>query len=170
MSKKDDQTPAEGVICEHHRWMRLAITESLKGMRSGDGGPFGCVIVRQGRVIARGHNRVIRTNDPTAHAEVIAIRRAAKRLGRFDLSDCVLYTSCEPCPMCLSAIYWARIPEVFYGNTKRDAERIGFADDFIYAELALPREKRRLRMTPLLRQEANAAFAEWRNKPDKVRY
>jgi len=112
--------------------MRLAITESVKGMRSGEGGPFGCVIVRNGLLVAKGHNRVIGTNDPTAHAEIVALRRAAKRLGRFDLSDCELYASCEPCPMCLSAIYWARISKVYYANTKSDAAKIGFVDEFIY--------------------------------------
>jgi tRNA(Arg) A34 adenosine deaminase TadA len=150
--------------------MRLAIEESLKGMRAGEGGPFGCVIVRNGVLVSRGHNRVIRTNDPTAHAEVVALRRASKKLGRFDLSDCVLYSSCEPCPMCLSAIYWARIRKVFFANTKRDAAKIGFADQFIYEELELPLERRKLQMVPLLRDEAVGAFEEWSRKADRVNY
>jgi tRNA(Arg) A34 adenosine deaminase TadA len=150
--------------------MRLAIAESLKGMHAGEGGPFGCVIVREGELVSKGHNRVISTNDPTAHAEVVALRRAARRLGRFDLSDCVLYASCEPCPMCLSAIYWARIRKVFFANTKRDAAKIGFADQFIYEELELPLERRKLQMVPLLRNEALGAFVDWSRKADRVNY
>ncbi len=150
--------------------MRMAIAESLRGMRRNEGGPFGCVIVRQGQLISKGHNRVIATNDPTAHAEVVALRRASRRLQRFDLSDCVLYTSCEPCPMCLSAIYWARICTVYYANTKQDAKRIGFADQFIYDELELSAERRRMKMVPFLREEARFAFLEWNRKNDRVRY
>jgi len=150
--------------------MRLAISESVKGMRSGEGGPFGCVIVRNGLLVAKGHNRVIGTNDPTAHAEIVALRRAAKRLGRFHLSDCVLYASCEPCPMCLSAIYWARISKVYYANTKSDAAKIGFVDEFIYEELKRPLPSRNLPMLPLLREEALPAFVEWSRKADRVQY
>ena len=154
----------------HENFMREAIKEAEAGMRGGRGGPFGCVIVRQGEVVARGNNRVTSTNDPTAHAEVTAIREACRALGRFSLEDCELYTSCEPCPMCLAAIYWARIPQVFYGNTRGDAAAIGFDDDFIYQQIPLPPERRAIDMKPLLRDEAQAAFQEWTAKTDKVRY
>jgi guanine deaminase len=151
-------------------FMREAIKEAEAGMRDGQGGPFGCVIVRRGEVIARGKNRVTSTNDPTAHAEVTAIRAACRALATFSLEDCELYTSCEPCPMCLAAVYWARIPRLFYANTRTDAAAIGFDDEFIYQQIPLPPEKRALAMTPLLREEAQVAFREWQEKPDKVRY
>lgn len=150
--------------------MRAAIEEADAGLRSNRGGPFGCVIVRQGKIIARGNNRVTSTNDPTAHAEVTAIREACRDLGTFSLADCELYTSCEPCPMCLAAIYWARIPTVFYGNTRADAAAIGFDDDFIYQQIPLAPEKRAIEMKPLLATEANRTFQDWANKSDKVRY
>ena len=150
--------------------MREAIKEAESGLRSGRGGPFGCVIVRRGEIVARGNNRVTSTNDPTAHAEVTAIREACATLKTFQLADCELYTSCEPCPMCLAAIYWARIPRVFYGNTRADAAAIGFDDDFIYQQIPLPPEKRTIEMRPLLRTEAQDAFREWADLPDKVRY
>jgi tRNA(Arg) A34 adenosine deaminase TadA len=139
-------------------------------MDTGRGGPFGCVIVRKGAIVARGNNRVTSTNDPTAHAEVTAIREACAALGTFLLEDCELYTSCEPCPMCLAAIYWARIPRVYYGNTRADAAAIGFDDDFIYRQIPLPPEQRALAMQPLLRAEAQATFKGWAAKPDKARY
>jgi tRNA(Arg) A34 adenosine deaminase TadA len=151
-------------------FMREAIKEAEAGMRGGRGGPFGCVIVRRGEVIARGQNRVTSTNDPTAHAEVTAIRQACAHLGTFQLADCELYTSCEPCPMCLAAIYWARLARVFYANTRADAAAIGFDDDYIYQQIPLAPEKRALPMLPLLRQEAQAAFREWQAKPDKIQY
>jgi guanine deaminase len=151
-------------------FMREAIKEAEAGMRGGRGGPFGCVIVRKGEVIARGNNRVTSTNDPTAHAEVTAIRAACQALAKFSLEDCELYTSCEPCPMCLAAIYWARIPRIFYGNTRADAAAIGFDDDFIYQQIPLPPERRALDMQPLLRDETLVAFKEWGAKADKVRY
>ncbi len=150
--------------------MREAIQEAEAGLRSGRGGPFGCVIVRAGKIVARGSNRVTSTNDPTAHAEVTAIRDACRALNTFSLEDCELYTSCEPCPMCLAAIYWARITKIFYGNTRADAAAIGFDDDFIYRQIPLPPAERAIAMTPLLRDEAQAAFREWTAKPDKVRY
>jgi len=152
------------------QFMREAIQLADDGMRGGRGGPFGCVVVRAGKIVARGNNRVTSTNDPTAHAEITAIREACGALGKFSLDDCELYTSCEPCPMCLAAIYWARIPTVFYGNTRADAAAIGFDDDFIYRQIPLPPEQRAIAMRPLLRDEAKAAFAEWAQKPDKVRY
>lgn len=154
----------------HDLFMREAIKLADDGMRSDRGGPFGCVIVRRGEIVGRGSNRVTSTNDPTAHAEVTAIRDACAKLKTFQLTDCELYTSCEPCPMCLSAIYWARIPTVFYGNTRQDAAAIGFDDDFIYQQVPLPPEKRAIRMQPLLRTEALATFQGWAAKPDKVKY
>jgi tRNA(Arg) A34 adenosine deaminase TadA len=152
------------------KFMREAIAEAEAGMRAGRGGPFGCVIVRQGEVIARGNNRVTSTNDPTAHAEITAIREACRTLGTFSLADCELYTSCEPCPMCLAAIYWARIPQLFYGNTRADAAAIGFDDDFIYQQIPLAPSQRTIATEVMLRDEAQKAFQEWQAKPDKVRY
>lgn len=151
-------------------FMREAIRLAEAGMREGRGGPFGCVIVRRGEIIARGNNRVTSTNDPTAHAEVTAIREACGALGTFSLKDCELYTSCEPCPMCLAAIYWARIPRVFYGNTRADAAGIGFDDDFIYQQIPLRPDQRAIAMQPLLRDEALGVFREWTAKSDRVRY
>jgi len=150
--------------------MHEAIRLADAGMRASQGGPFGCVIVRQGEIVGRGNNRVTSTNDPTAHAEVTAIRDACASLKTFQLADCELYTSCEPCPMCLSAIYWARIPTVFYGNTRTDAAAIGFDDDFIYRQVPLPPEKRAIKMSPLLRDVAQTTFHAWAKKSDKVRY
>ena len=151
-------------------FMRAAIQLAEDGMQAGRGGPFGCVIVRQGEIVGRGQNRVTSTNDPTAHAEVTAIRDACASLKTFQLTDCELYTSCEPCPMCLSAVYWARIPAIYYGNTRADAAAIGFDDDFIYQQVPLPPEKRAVKMTPLLRNAALATFQAWAAKTDKVRY
>lgn len=150
--------------------MREAIKLAAAGLESGRGGPFGCVIVRRGEIVGRGSNRVTSTNDPTAHAEVTAIREACASLKTFQLTDCELYTSCEPCPMCLAAIYWARIPTVFYGNTRQDAAEIGFDDDFIYQQMPLPPQERTIKMQPLLRHEALATFQSWIRKPDKVPY
>jgi guanine deaminase len=152
------------------KFMREAIRLSVQMMRRGKGGPFGAVVVRNGKVVGRGFNQVTSENDPTAHAEIVAIRAACKRLKTFQLDDCDLYTSCEPCPMCLAAIYWARLAHVFYGNTRQDAARIDFDDDFIYREVALPIGKRTLKMKQLLHEEALAAFAEWQQKTDKVPY
>jgi tRNA(Arg) A34 adenosine deaminase TadA len=151
-------------------FMREAIGLSIRKMRAGQGGPFGAVVVKDGRIIGRGWNRVTSANDPTAHAEIVAIRQACKRLKTFQLRDCDLYTSCEPCPMCLSAIYWARLRSVFFGNTRQDAAKIGFDDASIYREVAMPIRRRSLAMRPLLRDEALAAFAEWQSKSDKIAY
>ena len=151
-------------------FMREAVRLADEGIRAGRGGPFGCVIVRRGEIVARGNNRVTSTNDPTAHAEVTAIREACRDLGTFQLADCELYTSCEPCPMCLAAIYWARIPTVYYGNTRQDAAQIGFDDDFIYQQIPLPPEKRTIKMEPLLREVAQATFKAWAEKVDKIPY
>lgn len=150
--------------------MREAITLAAEGSRHGRGGPFGCVIVRQGEIVGRGQNLVTSTNDPTAHAEVTAIRHACAGLKTFRLSDCTLYTSCEPCPMCLSAIYWARIPAVFFGNTQQDAAEIGFDDDTIYRQMALPPAQRSVTMRALLRDEAIITFKDWAARPDKIGY
>ena len=152
------------------KFMREAIRLSIQMMRRGQGGPFGAVVVRKGKIVGRGSNQVTSANDPTAHAEIVAIRAACQRLKTFQLDDCDLYTSCEPCPMCLSAIYWARLGKVFYGNTRQDAARIDFDDDLIYREVALPIGKRTLKMKQLLHDEALAAFVEWQQKTDKVLY
>ena len=152
------------------KFMREAIKLAETGLRAQRGGPFGCVVVRKGKVIGRGHNCVSATNDPTAHAEVVAIRDACAARGTFRLDDCELYTSCEPCPMCLAAIYWARIPKVFFGNTGAAAAAIGFDDDFIYRQLALPPARRTITMKPLLRDEAIGTFRKWTAKKDKVKY
>lgn len=150
--------------------MREAIRLSLEKSRENCGGPFGAVVVREGEIIGRGWNQVTSKNDPTAHAEVMAIRAACKKLNTFQLDDCELYASCEPCPMCLSAIYWARIRRVFYANTRRDAARIKFDDDLIYREISRPMARRKIPMRQLLRPEALQAFAAWEAKTDKVRY
>jgi guanine deaminase len=154
----------------NEKHMREAIRLSLKKMRSGKGGPFGAVVVKGNKIVGRGCNEVTSSNDPTAHAEIVAIRDACHRLRTFQLDECDLYTSCEPCPMCLSAMYWARVRSVFYGNTRKDAARIAFDDDFIYREVALPIRKRQLVMKQLLRDEALAAFVEWEQKADKTLY
>ena len=150
--------------------MRHAIALSRRGMLAGEGGPFGVVIVRQGIIVAEGNNQVLATLDPTAHAEVVAIRRAAQALKRFDLSDCVIYTSCEPCPMCLGAIYWARLAAIHYANTRQDAARIGFDDEFFYQELAHPLAERKVPMLPLLREEALPVFQEFMTLPNRQTY
>lgn len=151
-------------------FMEEAVKLADEGMRENRGGPFGCVIVRRGEIVARGNNGVTATNDPTAHAEITAIRDACQKLKTFQLSDCELYTSCEPCPMCLAAIYWARIPSVFYGNTRADAAAIGFDDDFIYKQIPLPPSERTVEMKALLRDTAQRSFKEWTEKSDKLRY
>ena len=151
-------------------FMREAIRLSISNMQAGHGGPFGAVVVKDGQIIARGFNQVTSTHDPTCHAEVDAIRKACKELGTFQLDGCDLYTSCEPCPMCLGAIYWARPARVFYGNTKADAAAIGFDDQFIYEELARPMADRKLPMTQLLRDEALAGFRAWTELEGKTAY
>lgn len=149
--------------------MREAIRLSEENVTKG-GGPFGAVITRDGKIVATGVNRVTANNDPTAHAEVSAIRAACEKLNTFDLSGCEIYTSCEPCPMCLGAIYWAHIDKIYYGNDKDDAKAIDFDDSFIYDELALPRGERRLPVEVLLDNEAIKAFEMWKIKADKVEY
>lgn len=154
----------------HAYFMREAIRLSRQKMRANQGGPFGAIVVRDGKIVGRGWNRVISTNDPTAHAEMDAIRQACIRLKRFRLEDCDLYTSCEPCPMCLGAIYWARLKTVFYANTRKDAAAIEFDDDLIYREISLPVPRRKIRMRPLLRREALKVFEEWNQKSDRISY
>ena len=150
--------------------MRHAIALSMEKMQAGSGGPFGAVIARDGEVIAEGWNQVTSSNDPTAHAEVTAIRRACEALGRFDLSDCEIFTSCEPCPMCLAAVYWARLRRIHYGNDRRAAAAIGFDDEFLYQEVPKPIAERSIPTTQLLADEAREAFEAWAAKPDKVAY
>lgn len=149
--------------------MREAIRLSVENVKNG-GGPFGAVIARNGEIVATGVNRVTPLHDPTAHAEVSAIRAACNKLGTFDLSGCEIFTSCEPCPMCLGAIYWAHLDRIYYGNNQRDAAEIGFDDKFIYDELAVPVADRKKRMEALLSEEAIEAFRAWTLKEDKVEY
>jgi guanine deaminase len=151
-------------------FMRHAIALATENVRTGRGGPFGTVIVRDGEILAEGTNLVTDTNDPTAHAEVNAIREACRKLGAFSLSGCTLYSSCEPCPMCLAAIYWARIDRIYYANTDEDAARIGFDDAFLYRELAMPRDKRSIPEVQLLRTEALESFAAWESSTIKTPY
>ena len=151
-------------------FMREAIRLSIEKMQAGHGGPFGAVVVKDGHIIARGFNQVTSTNDPTCHAEVDAIRKACATLNTFQLDECDLYTSCEPCPMCLGAIYWARPRRVFYGNTKQDAAAIGFDDQFIYEELEKPLASRHIPMVELLRDEAKAGFQAWERKEGRTDY
>lgn len=154
---------------KHKEYMQEAIKLSLENIDN-NGGPFGAVIVKDGEIIAKGANRVTCSNDPTAHAEVVAIREAAKTLNDFNLSGCTIYTSCEPCPMCLAAIYWARIDRIFYGNTKTDAKKIGFDDSFIYDEIKLPVEKRSIQTAQLLENEAIKGFKKWETFEGKTEY
>lgn len=150
--------------------MRRAISLAEDNASSGNGGPFGAVIVKDGKVVAEGSNTVTVDNDPTAHAEVNAIRRACAVLGTFDLSGCELYTSCEPCPMCLAACYWAHISRVYYAAGRDDAAAAGFDDDMIYVEVAKPLDERKLPFIQLLQEEGLRPFLLWRSNPDKVRY
>jgi guanine deaminase len=150
--------------------MREAIRLSHRAARRDEGGPFGAVVVRRGEIVSRGWNQVTSKNDPTAHAEVMAIRAACRKLHTFSLSDCVLYSSCEPCPMCLAAIYWARIKTLYFANTRHDATRIGFDDAAFYRELKSPTSRRKMIMRPLLRDEALEVFNAWDQKEDRVRY
>lgn len=154
----------------HEKFMRMAIQLSEQNVLQQLGGPFGAVIVKDGKVIAKSANKVTTTNDPTAHAEVAAIRLACKKLKTFDLSGTVIYTSCEPCPMCLAAIYWARIGTIYYANTKEDAAAINFDDKFIYDELDRPMHQRQLPIKQMFRDEALQAFKLWEKSPMKTEY
>lgn len=149
--------------------MQEAIRLSVESVKNG-GGPFGAVVVKDGEIIGRGNNRVTQTYDPTAHAEVVAIREACKTLHSFQLEGCEIYTSCEPCPMCLGAIYWARPERVFFGNNQADAANIGFDDSFIYREIAISLPERKIPMIQILPEEAITAFRMWENKTDKTEY
>jgi tRNA(Arg) A34 adenosine deaminase TadA len=155
---------------EKEKFMQAAVDEAIKGMDNNDGGPFGCVIVKEGEIIGKGHNEVTSSNDPTAHAEVVAIRNACKNLNSFQLEDCEIYTTCEPCPMCLGAIYWARPAKVFFGSDKADAAKAGFDDAFIYDELPLPFSKRRIPFEQIEREATLKTFKYWDLKEDKIQY
>jgi len=154
----------------HEKFMRIAIGLSEQNVKQSAGGPFGAVIVKDGEIVSQSANRVVTLNDPTAHAEVSAIRIACQRLGTYNLEGCTIYTSCEPCPMCLGAIYWAHIDTIYYGNTKIDAAAIGFDDHFIYQELALPLADRKLKIEQLLPTEAIAAFKLWQAAESRTGY
>lgn len=151
-------------------FMMRAIGLAVENVRSGQGGPFGAVVVKDGNIIAEGANQVTLTNDPTAHAEVLAIREACRKLRNFELKDCDLYTSCEPCPMCMGAIYWSRLSRVFFGSLAEDASQAGFDDSFIYREIAQQHPEREIPMIQMMREEAQAAFRAWQEKADKIRY
>lgn len=153
-----------------NEFMQEAIQLSINNVTSGKGGPFGAVVVKDGKIIARGANSVTSLNDPTAHAEVMAIREACKVLNTFQLNGCEIYTSCEPCPMCLGAIYWARPDKLFYANTKQDAAAIEFDDNFIYEEIAKPIHERKLFTQQLMRNEALEAFNKWQESNSKIEY
>jgi guanine deaminase len=154
----------------NEKFMQMAIDLSEYNVKQAQGGPFGAVIVKDGMVVARSANKVVTQNDPTAHAEVSVIRLACKELGTYDLEGCEIYTSCEPCPMCLGAIYWARISKIYYANTKKDAADIGFDDHFIYDELVQPMEKRKLPFVQLMRDEAFAVFKQWEISESRTDY
>ena len=151
-------------------FLRRAVALSAEKMRAGHGGPFGALIVKNGRIIAEGFNQVTSTNDPTAHAEVVAIREACRRLRSYSLEGCVIYSSCEPCPMCLSAIYWARVERIYFANTRSEAAEIGFDDDHIYREIPKDLGDRTVPIERIDLPEARAVFQEWRDKPDKIMY
>jgi tRNA(Arg) A34 adenosine deaminase TadA len=151
-------------------FMARAIQLSIENVQVGRGGPFGSVIVKGGAIVAEAANSVTSTNDPTAHAEVLAIRAACAKLGVFELHGCDIYTSCEPCPMCLGAIYWARLARIFFANNAADAAKINFDDSFIYREIARPQEQRAIPMTQMMREQALAGFRAWQEKSDKIVY
>jgi len=163
---------APGGICDDMKnpFMARAIELSIENVRSGRGGPFAAVVVKGGKLIAEASNCVTSTNDPTAHAEIVAIREACKKLGFFELNGCEIYTSCEPCPMCMGAIYWARPDRVFFGNTAADAAEAGFDDSLIYQEIGQPHAERKIPMIQMMREEALEGFRAWVRKSDKVPY
>lgn len=157
-------------MMRENKFMKRASALALQRMRTDRGGPFGAVIVRHGEIVAEGWNAVTSTNDPTAHAEIVAIRRACAALGVFHLQDCEIYASCEPCPMCLGAIYWAKLQRLYFANTRFDAARIGFDDEFIYREIATEMADRSIPSRQMQSAGAQRAFREWTENPDKVRY
>lgn len=155
---------------QDRKFMARSIELARIGVDTNAGGPFGCVVVKNGEIVGEGSNRVTSTNDPTAHAEIIAIREACHSLGTFQLDGCAIYTSCEPCPMCLGAIYWARPEKVFFACTREDAAKVGFDDNFIYEELEKSNEEREMVLLSLMRDEALELFRNWAAKPDKIQY
>jgi guanine deaminase len=152
------------------KFMKQAIGEAFAGMRKNDGGPFGVVIVWKGKVVSKAHNEVIKSNDPTAHAEILALRRASKKLKNFDLSDCEIYSSCEPCPMCLAAIHWAKMKKLYYGCTQKDVAKIGFNDKFIYEVIKGTAKKKQFQTKQINRDECLKPFIEWDTKEDRIQY
>ena len=157
-------------IDQQKKFMREAIRLSMENVQSGNGGPFGTVIVKNGKIIATGVNEVTKSNDPTAHAEMIAIRNACEKLNSVQLDGCDIYCSCEPCPMCLGAIYWARPKSIYFANSKKDAAEINFDDNFIYQEIKLPIHERKLTITQLLRDEAQSVFLQWQESENRIEY
>jgi tRNA(Arg) A34 adenosine deaminase TadA len=157
-------------MTREEKFMAEAITLSKNGVRNNEGGPFGCIVVKDDVVVGRGNNKVTSSNDPTAHAEVVAIRDACNNLGTFQLEGCEVFTSCEPCPMCLGAIYWARPKAVYFANTREDAANIGFDDSMIYEELGIDLDKRKIPIINLGRENALKVFEEWQKKEDKIKY
>lgn len=157
-------------MTREEKFMQLAIDLSMKGIKANEGGPFGCVIVKGEEIVGQGNNKVTSSNDPTAHAEVVAIRDACKNLNTFQLEDCEVYTSCEPCPMCMGAIYWARPKIVYYANNRVDAANIGFDDSFIYEELCRDHSTRKIPIVSVGREAALEVFEAWKNKANKVDY
>lgn len=153
-----------------NKFMKIAVEDALYGIDNNEGGPFGAVIVKDGKIIGKGHNKVLKTNDPTAHAEIVAIREVANKFGRFDLSDCELYTSCEPCPMCYAAIHWAKIKKVYYGCTREDAGRIGFDDQYIYDVISGIETKKKVEMIQIDKDICLKPFKEWEQKIDRKQY
>ena len=153
----------------NNEFMKRAIELSIESVNKG-GGPFGCVIIRDKKIVSEGSNKVTSTNDPTAHGEIVAIREACKKLNTFNLEGCILYSSCEPCPMCLSAIYWSHIDKIFYANTREDAKEIDFDDSFIYTEINKNKNERKVMMIQMHREEALEAFKIWKEKEDKIKY
>ena len=157
-------------MTREEKFMIEAIKMSQKGVHENEGGPFGCIVVKGDKIVGRGNNKVTSTNDPTAHAEVVAIRDACKNIGAFQLDDCEIYTSCEPCPMCLGAIYWARPKVIYYANTRGDAAAIGFDDSMIYEEMSKSYADRKIPIISISRNEALQVFKEWKEKADKKHY
>ena len=151
-------------------FIREAISQANKGITNNEGGPFGAIIVKNGEIVGRGNNKVTSTNDPTAHAEMVAIRDACKNLNSFQLDDCIIYSSCEPCPMCLGAIYWARPKKLIFASSREDASDAGFDDSLIYNEIALPKEKRLIETQQILQSEGMVVFDKWKSIEDKTKY
>lgn len=169
-ASKQSQPEEPNILPDHASFMDKAVQKAVDGVLHNEGGPFGCVVVKDGVIIGSGNNRVTSSNDPTAHAEIVAIRQACKNLNSFQLEGCVIYSSCEPCPMCLGAIYWARPDKVYFACSKEDASKSGFDDGFIYRELQLHPSKRKISFEQLEREKALRAFKAWDDKDDKIEY